>query len=251
MATYVISDIHGEYDLFDELLGIIGFGDEDKLYILGDVFDRGPHPVRTMLRIMGMPNVEFLAGNHELMAMECLEFLTSEITEESIRRLEHPFDDDISEALFNWSINGSRPTMNEFSELDRETQERILDYIGNAEVYKELTVNGKDYLLVHAGLGNYYPGKPMEDYTLEELLWTRAEYDIKYYEDKYVVTGHTPTQVIEGNLRPGYIYRENNHIAIDCGAFVPSGRLAAICLDTGEEFYSSDCVISKEEKDLF
>ena len=28
------------------------------------------------------------------------------------------------------------------------------------------------------------------------------------------------------------------HIDIDCGAYLPGGRLAAICLDTGEEFYS-------------
>lgn len=44
---------------------------------------------------------------------------------------------------------------------------------------------------------------------------------------------------IEGNPNPGFIYRYNNHIAIDCGAYYPGGRLAAICLDTGEEFYSS------------
>lgn len=54
-----------------------------------------------------------------------------------------------------------------------------------------------------------------------------------------MVTGHTPTQTIEGNPNPGFIYRYNNHIAIDCGAYYPGGRLAAICLDTGEEFYSS------------
>ena len=35
------------------------------------------------------------------------------------------------------------------------------------------------------------------------------------------------------------MYRKNNHIDIDCGAYLPGGRLAAICLDTGEEFYSS------------
>ena len=34
------------------------------------------------------------------------------------------------------------------------------------------------------------------------------------------------------------MYRKNNHIDIDCGAYLPGGRLAAICLDTGEEFYS-------------
>ena len=35
----------------------------------------------------------------------------------------------------------------------------------------------------------------------------------------------------------GYIFRHNNHIAIDCGACFPEGRLAAICLDTDEEYY--------------
>lgn len=57
--------------------------------------------------------------------------------------------------------------------------------------------------------------------------------------DAFVITGHTPTQTIEDNPRPGFIYRKNNHIAIDCGAHYPGGRLAAICLETGEEFYSS------------
>ena len=251
MSTYVISDIHGQYDLFDELLRIIDFRDDDKLYILGDILDRGPHPIRTMIRVMEMPNAEFLAGNHELMALECLRFLMNEITEDSIRDLEGPDGSDISEAIFNWSINGSGPTISEFSALDRAKQSEILRFIGNSEVYKELTVNGENYLLVHAGLGNYYPGRPLEDYTLEELLWSRADYDTKYYEDKYVVTGHTPTQVIEGNPRPGYIFRTNNHIAIDCGAFVPSGRLAALRLDDGKEFYSSGIVMSDEEKTLF
>ena len=62
-------------------------------------------------------------------------------------------------------------------------------------------------------------------------------YDIQYFEDTYVVTGHTPTQGIMGNPRPGYVYRENHHIAIDCGCNRRNGRLAAVCLDTGREYY--------------
>mgnify|MGYP003224254831 FL=1 len=45
----------------------------------------------------------------------------------------------------------------------------------------------------HDGLGNYYPGKDIEEYSIKELIWDRAEYDIQYFEDTYVVTGHTPT----------------------------------------------------------
>ena len=62
---------------------------------------------------------------------------------------------------------------------------------------------------------------------------------IQYFDDTYVVTGHTPTQTITANPKPGFIYKNKNHIAIDCGAPFPCGRLAAICLDTQEEFYSS------------
>ena len=41
MATYVISDIHGEYERFMELLEEIELKDTDTLYVLGDVLDRG------------------------------------------------------------------------------------------------------------------------------------------------------------------------------------------------------------------
>ena len=88
IATYVISDIHGEYEMFLELLGEIGLRAEDTLYILGDVLDRGPHPIRTLLMLMKMPNVVCLAGNHELMALECLGFLMKEITDMSIGELD-------------------------------------------------------------------------------------------------------------------------------------------------------------------
>lgn len=83
------------------------------------------------------------------------------------------------------------------------------------------------------------PEKDIEDYSLHELIWVRADYDLKYFEDTFVITGHTTIQAIEGNSNPGSIYRRNNHIAIDCGAYYPGGRFVAICLDTGEEYYSS------------
>lgn len=70
------------------------------------------------------------------------------------------------------------------------------------------------------------------------VFWDRADYNVTYYPDKYIVTGHTPTQFIKENPNPGFIFRSNNHIAIDCGAHIRGGRLAELCLETGEEFYS-------------
>ena len=235
IATYVISDIHGEYDLFLELLDIIKLKETDTLYILGDILDRGPYPIKVLLKLMEMPNAVCIVGNHELMALECLEFLCKEITEEAIAGIDSKMVDN----LLTWQRNGSVTTTDEFHKLDPEARQDVIDFIKDFLIYEELAVGGKGYLLVHGGLGNYSPKKEMEDYSIEELVWHRADYETKYFEDVYVVTGHTPTQGIEGNPRPGYLYRANNHIAIDCGCYLPGGRLAAICLDTGEEFYSS------------
>ena len=41
MSTYAISDIHGCFDEFMEVLDQVQFGDGDELYILGDLVDRG------------------------------------------------------------------------------------------------------------------------------------------------------------------------------------------------------------------
>ena len=53
MAIYVTSDIHGEYDLFVRLLDIIKLQDQDTLYVLGDVVDRGPHPHKNPVEANG------------------------------------------------------------------------------------------------------------------------------------------------------------------------------------------------------
>ncbi len=238
MATYVISDIHGQYDKFMELLDIIQLKDEDTLYILGDILDRGPHPIKTMLKLMEMPNVICIVGNHEYMALECLEFLMQEITDDSINTM----DENMIGNILTWQYNGSKTTLDEFRALDRETQLDMIDFIREFDLYDEVKAGGRDYLLVHAGLGNFSPEKEIEDYSLQEIVWDRADYNIKYFDDIYVVTGHTPTMDIPENPNPGYIFRKNNHIVIDCGAVRPGGRLSALCLDTDEEFYSSDNV---------
>ena len=39
--TYAMSDLHGCYDKYKKMLEKIHFGEDDTLYILGDVVDRG------------------------------------------------------------------------------------------------------------------------------------------------------------------------------------------------------------------
>ena len=77
IATFVVSDIHGEYELFIRLLEEIQLKETDTLYVLGDILDRGPHPIQIILKLMEMSNVVCLTGNHELMALEPLPSTTS------------------------------------------------------------------------------------------------------------------------------------------------------------------------------
>jgi len=135
--------------------------------------------------------------------------------------------------------NGGQTTIDEFKFLAPAKRQEIIDFIMDFSVYEELTVNGQKYLLVHAGLGDYDSEKDIEDYSLQNLVWDRNDYNTRYFEDVTVITGHTPTQLIKGNPKPGSVYRHLNNIAIDCGCHIPGGRLAVICLETGEEFYSS------------
>ena len=163
MATYVISDIHGQYKMFLDLLDKIKLKDTDTLYILGDILDRGPHPIKALMKIMEMPNAICLAGNHEYMALQCLPFLMKEITEMSI--------DQLNEKMLNnlviWQCNGSKTTLNEFRALDLDMKYEVIDFLNDLQLYKKLTVNGKNFLLVHGGLGNFSLEKALEDYEIE------------------------------------------------------------------------------------
>ena len=82
MAHYVVSDIHGEDDRFHAMLQKINFSKEDTLYILGDVVDRGPHPVELLREIMATPNMKMLLGNHEFM---CLRYFAPDALEKYIQ----------------------------------------------------------------------------------------------------------------------------------------------------------------------
>lgn len=230
--TFVLSDIHGCYDQYIALLQEIGLTSQDTLYVLGDVLDRGVAPFKVLQDMMNRSNVFPILGNHDFVAVLCLKELSKEITEKSLGSL----DVNIIGTISDWLNDGGETTLKEFRNLSPEDRADIMDYLGEFSLGEEVNVGGTTYILTHAGLGNFAPDKSLDDYSLEELAFGRTDYTRQFFDNKYLVTGHTPTRLIPGNSKPDFIYRNNNHIAIDCGC-VFGGRLGAICLDTGEEFY--------------
>ena len=57
MATYVIGDIHGQLEQLKVLLEKMKFNENDELYVMGDVVDRGPDPIKALQYQIGRAHV--------------------------------------------------------------------------------------------------------------------------------------------------------------------------------------------------
>ena len=230
---YVTSDLHGRKDLFDKLLSAAGFSDGDWLYILGDVIDRhGNGGVDILKWLLFQPNVQLILGNHEAMLLSN-RWLFEEINEESVDSVG---EGDIS-TLATWEMNGGSLTMKALAAEPAETRQDILDYLNDCPLMEAVSVNGRDYVLVHSGLGNFSEDKPLADYTSSELLWTRPTPLTRYCPERYtVILGHTPTCYYAEAYKNRMI-RSNGWWNIDTGAAMKQGSPMLLRLDDLTEFY--------------
>ena len=230
---YAMSDIHGCFDKYKEMLSLIDFTPRDTLYVLGDVIDRGPDGIKILQDMMLRPNVFPLLGNHEFTAAVCLPWLMEEVTDQSLAAL----DETQLAALSEWITNGGGPTLRSLKLLTREEREDILEYFQEMELYAEVKAGGRSFVLTHSALENFAPDKSLDSYELQDFLFGRPEPDAVYYPDKLLVFGHTPTPYYTG-ARPedARIYRRDKLIGIDCGC-ASGGPLGCLCLNTLEEIY--------------
>lgn len=231
---YIVSDIHGCYEEYMELLEKINFSDEDELYVLGDSMDRGPEPIKVIQDMMSRINVIYILGNHDHMMLSSLKKLAVEVTESNYEN--HLEADDLLNYYY-WVQDGGRVTSRQFARLSREEQQDILEYLEEALVYEVLEEKGNRYVLVHAGIKDFSEDKELDEYGFSDFIYWRTDYEKRYYQSDhiYVVTGHTPTMLIRSDGQPR-VYQGNGHIAIDCGC-VFGGNLAAYCVETGQVCY--------------
>ncbi len=255
MSTYVISDIHGQYDTFMRMLKQIKFCEEDTLYILGDAIDRGPDGIKILKAIMKMKNVKMFLGNHELLMMEALR---------NVDECEHEGREDTDELdLWLDECNGGRQTFEDFKKCSAKKKAEILIYLDNSIVAKKVKIGRKTYYLCHA----YMVNKKFDDEVkyneliykdVYQAVWQNI-YDAGFVKrlnekifpnKKYIyVLGHIFTQRLDNIDEEGAgmvlndpdFLGEYHIINIDCGMALrnKSSRLACIRLEDEKIYYEA------------
>ena len=201
---FVMSDIHGQYDLFLKMLEKIDLKREDLLVIMGDICDRGEKSYEIYMKCMKMIklgyNLKFILGNHEDMLLEDLEndYPIRYETEYSVFRNSKYFD---KKNMKDWHKD------NFMKEI-----EWLVKWLKSCP----LAISGNENIFVHAGLDLQ---TALEEQERETVLWTREEFwllenrELEEYKGKNIYFGHTP------NIN-GRISKKTDKIrGIDCGAF--------------------------------
>lgn len=236
MATYVMSDVHGLKDKYDKMISELPLRDEDELYVLGDVIDRGKDGIPILLDIMERKNVHMLLGNHEYMMLRYYQ-----------AELEGKFElyDKIAIEEM-WMANRGDYTRLAFDHLPRKKQLQILDFIKHLPLaYENVMVQGCYYYLVHAHPVRLFHKDVVMMSDLEgtkvtpnRFIWDRVIEKKPFFSDRCAVFGHTPTFLLQGNI-PYEIWMDTEDIKdasminIDCGCALQSKdcSLAVLCLD--------------------
>lgn len=226
---YAMSDLHGCYEKYLKMLEKINFGAEDTMYVLGDIIDRGSGGIKILMDMMSHENIIVIRGNHENRAYKVMRFISQP---------SDMFDaEEIVTLMRSWHLDAGGVTYAAYMELDDSEKAKLVAYMRRFLFYKEIEVNGRKFFMAHTVPKKAEMQDPQK--MLRHLFVDgEPEYEKEYFSDKYIVTGHTPTGLIDEKYT-GKIMKANNHIAIDCGAIF-GNPLGCICLDTLEEFYVED-----------
>lgn len=234
---YVMSDIHGCYDDFEKMLEKIKFSSKDKLYILGDVIDRGNKNLKMLNFCIDTPNVELIIGNHEFFMLTYL------------------FNPNDYVYARQWDVWGGRNTLAEIKNEKIDEQLKLYNYLISLPFSKTITVNNQDFFLTHSGFNadiepiKNEKGEVVLEKTIEKMMKANpfcylVSSDLHYIPetikfDKKIIVGHVPTIGKDFGENKGKIYKNERFIDIDCGACFryAGGRLGCLRLDDMKEFY--------------
>lgn len=207
---FAIGDIHGYINKLEALMRKIHPDPEkDEIVFLGDYVDRGPNSKEVVEMVLEIkrrfPRTTCLMGNHEFSLLDYLTYRRDPWT---------------------FFLNGGVETIHSYDltgdDIEAKMPPEHRAFFNSLKPYYET----EDYIFVHAGLRE---GVPLEEQTLDDLVWIRKEFiESKKDFGKVVIFGHTPFP--KPLIHP-------NKIGIDTGAGY-GGALTCIVLPD-RIFYST------------
>ena len=245
---YVIGDIHGCFDEFQDMLELIKFDPEtDEMYFVGDYIDRGKDSCKMLDFIDQHYDDEcfhFIRGNHEDEFASYVRLLYSIDSKKSLLEL----CDILHDKTQYFDMYGTIKNMLSDESIRDHVNTRLKRW---ASMFEQMPLhiifrhNDTSYVITHAGYPLSLRGIDIEEFSLysrEEALSKGGR------KHSTIISGHTPT-VIPGTFayNQGKVFEYYNEeidcrfYDIDCGACLKNkydnARLACMRLDDNKIFY--------------
>lgn len=254
MSTYVVGDIHGCYNEWLAFKNRLEQEDKDAKFILvGDIIDRGQSTVEmvqwAMKNVTEDGKYQMIMGNHEEEKIDwwnnCKvpqDNLTDDV--DDLRKSNIEVDRYLYAVQFLRAEKGLLSIKNS------------VDWFRNLPYYKDVVINDKRFIIVHANLpftaiesDETTLKTELDDYTKNFIVWDRGVDSFNKIPGAVLIHGHTPTIMNEAfdytiavkDRKYGRILNMGNRYNIDCGLayrqYHEASNLAALRLEDLAEFY--------------
>jgi serine/threonine protein phosphatase 1 len=224
--AYVVGDVHGRFDLLEELLAKIHAelqhrpASKTLLVFVGDLIDRGPGSAQVIerLRNYSRPGIRpvFILGNHEEVVLRILGGEAELITKWRW------FGG--SECLRSYGVDPE--VLGHLSDTDALTFVRNAipkEHVEFLESFVDSCRFG-DFLFVHAGIR---PGTELDQQQQSDLRWIREPFLLDESDHGLIVVhGHTISRQVD---------ERSNRIGIDTGAY-RTGVLTALGIEGSDRW---------------
>ena len=222
----VASDIHGNLSYLKKILKKARFSDNDILFIVGDMIEKGPENLKTLRYIMELcqkENIIALIGNVDAYRLKLIYGLSEENVcgfYDYMLNLRKWVGTSFYEELANecgYTINAPEDIL-ESKQAVVAHFEKEFNFLSNLPT----VVETQNYVFVHGGLREKQVSDNSDKGVLELTKFDAFAENTPYSFDKYIIAGHWPV-VLYGSDKPQMnpiINRDKKIISIDGGCGV-------------------------------